>query len=80
MVEDAGRGYRGAVVSRKPVEIVERQMIRSLALTGAIVVCAGGGGIPVIRSSDGTLVPIEGVIDKDLASARLVLDVGGRSC
>ena len=41
-----------------------------------MVVCAGGGGIPVIRSGDGTLVPIEGVIDKDLATARLALDVG----
>ena len=78
MVEDAGRGYRRAVASPNPVEIVERQMIRSLALTGAIVVCAGGGGIPVIRSGDGTLVPIEGVIDKDLASARLALDVGAQ--
>ena len=76
MVEDAGRGYRRVVASPNPVEIVERRMIRTLALSGAVVVCAGGGGIPVIRSGDGTLVPIEGVIDKDLATARLALDVG----
>jgi carbamate kinase len=76
MVEDAGRGSRRVVASPNPVEIVERRMIRTLALSGAIVICAGGGGIPVIRSGDGTLVPTEGVIDKDLASARLALDVG----
>ncbi|HEY7675457.1 MAG TPA: carbamate kinase [Candidatus Methylomirabilis sp.] len=76
MAEDAGRGYRRVVASPNPVEIVERHMIRTLALSGAVVICAGGGGIPVIRSGDGTLVPIEGVIDKDLASARLALDVG----
>ena len=76
MVEDAGRGHRRVVASPNPVQIVERRMIRTLALGGAIVVCAGGGGIPVIQSGDGTLVPIEGVIDKDLASARLALDVG----
>ncbi len=76
MVEDAGRGHRRVVASPTPVEIVERRMIRSLALGGAVVICAGGGGIPVIRSGDGTLVPIEGVIDKDLATARLALDVG----
>lgn len=76
MVEDAGRGYRRVVASPNPVEIVERSMIRHLALDGAVVICAGGGGIPVIRSGDGTLVPIEGVIDKDLATARLALDVG----
>ncbi len=75
MVEDAGRGYRRVVASPNPVEIVEREMIRTLALSGAVVICAGGGGIPVIRSGDGILVPIEGVIDKDLASARLALDV-----
>ena len=78
MVEDAGRGHRRVVASPDPVEIVERHMIRTLALSGAIVICAGGGGIPVIRSGDGTLVPIEGVIDKDLASARLALDVGAQ--
>lgn len=76
MAEDAGRGHRRVVASPNPVEIVERHMIHTLALSGAIVICAGGGGIPVIRSGDGTLVPIEGVIDKDLASARLSLDVG----
>ncbi len=76
MLEDAGRGYRRVVASPNPMEIVERRMIRNLALSGAVVICAGGGGIPVIRSGDGTLVPIEGVIDKDLATARLALDVG----
>jgi carbamate kinase len=76
LVEDARGGYRRVVASPTPLEIVERATIRSLAQSGAIVICCGGGGIPVIRSGDGTLVPIEGVIDKDLAAAQLALDIG----
>jgi carbamate kinase len=76
MVEDARGGFRRVVASPKPQEIVEASMIRSLAESGAVVICCGGGGIPVIRSGDGTLVPIEGVIDKDLAAAQLALGVG----
>ena len=76
MVEDTRGGYRRVVASPKPLQIVECATIRSLAQSGAIVICCGGGGIPVIRSGDGTLVPIEGVIDKDLAAAQLALEVG----
>lgn len=76
MIEDAGRGYRRVVASPEPMEIVERSLIRQLALGGAIVIAAGGGGIPVVRSGDGTLIGIEGVIDKDRASVQLALDAG----
>jgi len=41
-----------------------------------LVVCNGGGGIPVVRHRDGTLHGVEAVIDKDLAAARLALDLG----
>jgi carbamate kinase len=71
VVEDAGRGWRRTVASPRPVEIVELETIRTLTASGSIVVAAGGGGIPVTRSGDGSLVGVEAVIDKDLASALL---------
>lgn len=69
------KGYRRVVVSPKPVTIVEKREIRSLIDTGVIVICCGGGGIPVVRSGrrfDG----VDAVIDKDLASACLAQEVG----
>jgi carbamate kinase len=63
------------VVSPRPVSIVEKEEIRVLIRQGFIVICCGGGGIPVIRRGrafDG----VDAVIDKDLASARLANEVG----
>ncbi|MCU0261955.1 MAG: carbamate kinase [Ilumatobacteraceae bacterium] len=71
VVEDAGRGWRRTVASPAPHEIVELDTIRALSQQGAVVVAAGGGGIPVVRDADGGLVGVEAVVDKDLASALL---------
>ena len=71
VAEDAGRGWRRTVASPWPKEIVELETIRSLSERDAVVVAAGGGGIPVVRQPDGSLVGVEAVIDKDLASALL---------
>jgi len=71
VVEDSGRGYRRVVPSPRPLEIVEIEAIRKLVGEGAIVIAAGGGGIPVSRQWDGTLHGIEAVIDKDLAGSLL---------
>ncbi|MFZ0706923.1 MAG: carbamate kinase [Candidatus Korobacteraceae bacterium] len=70
IVEDAARGYRRVVPSPEPLEIVELDLIRDLVEDGALVVCTGGGGIPVLRD-DGALRGVEAVIDKDRASAVL---------
>ncbi len=67
---DAGRGWRAVVASPRPHEIIEFEHIRTLAERGALVIAAGGGGIPVVRR-DGRLEGVEGVIDKDRASAVL---------
>jgi carbamate kinase len=76
MREDAGRGWRRVVPSPDPKEIVEEQAIRTLLATGAIVVAVGGGGVPVVRQADGSLVGVEAVIDKDLATALLAANIG----
>ncbi|MHB8361771.1 MAG: amino acid kinase family protein, partial [Thermoplasmataceae archaeon] len=57
-----------------PIEIVERNAIVSLLRSGFLPICTGGGGIPVI-SKDKTLVGVEAVIDKDLASSVLATSV-----
>jgi carbamate kinase len=71
MKEDSGRGYRRVVASPKPLHIVETQLIRQMAKKGHLVIAAGGGGVPVIQSGDGTLHGVEAVVDKDWASAIL---------
>jgi carbamate kinase len=69
------KGYRRVVVSPKPVTIVEKREIRTLIDSGFIVICCGGGGIPVVRAGR-TFDGVDAVIDKDLASARLAEEVG----
>ena len=70
MKEDAGRGYRRVVPSPLPVDIIEKDAIKSLMKAGQVVICAGGGGIPVIKDND-KLEGVAAVIDKDYASSKL---------
>ena len=70
MVEDAGRGYRRVVPSPKPVDVIEKDVVRALLAQDMIVITVGGGGIPVVRR-DNRLVGVSAVIDKDFASAKL---------
>ena len=72
--EDSGRGWRKVVPSPLPVEIFEKSAIGTLIREGAVVIAAGGGGIPVIQKGN-TLHGIEAVIDKDLASSKLARDI-----
>jgi len=75
MKKDSNRGYRRVVASPMPKEIVEKKTIKTLVENGVVVIAAGGGGIPVCYNEDGTLQGIEGVIDKDRASAVLARDI-----
>lgn len=69
------KGYRRVVVSPKPITIVEKREISKLIESEFIVICCGGGGIPVIR--EGRMFSgVDAVIDKDLASAKLAEEVG----
>ena len=70
MKEDAGRGYRRVVPSPLPIDIIEKESIKALLDNGLVVICAGGGGIPVIKQ-DNKLEGVAAVIDKDYASAKL---------
>ncbi len=76
VVEDAGRGWRRVVSSPRPVEIVEIEAVRQAVDMGWVVVACGGGGIPVVRDADGTLRGVSAVIDKDIASSLLAVDLG----
>jgi len=74
MKEDAGRGWRRVVPSPIPLDIVEKNVIKTLVEKDMIVIAAGGGGIPVIQEN-GTLKGVEAVIDKDRASALLAKEI-----
>jgi carbamate kinase len=78
LVEDAHRGYRRVVPSPAPTAIVQLDTIRRLVDDGVVVICCGGGGIPVTRDDDGHIVGVEGVVDKDRASALLAVALGAR--
>ena len=71
-----GDEWRRIVPSPLPQRVFEIRPIRWLLDKGAIVICAGGGGIPTMYEDDGTLVGVEVVIDKDRASALLAHELG----
>ena len=71
-----GPYFRRVVASPHPTTIVELAAIERLVASGAVVVCAGGGGIPVARN--GSLRGVEAVVDKDLTAALLAEDLGAQ--
>jgi carbamate kinase len=75
VLEDAGRGWRRVVASPQPMRIVELDVIKNLLDAGVVTIAVGGGGIPVVSNADGDLEGIAAVIDKDLASALLAVQV-----
>lgn len=71
-----GDKWRRVVPSPQPVEIPDVRVLKLLLNQNVIVICTGGGGIPVLRGKDGSLTGIEAVIDKDAASALLAQELG----
>ncbi|HQI82663.1 MAG TPA: carbamate kinase [Deltaproteobacteria bacterium] len=69
------KGFRRVVASPEPVAIVEKSEILRLIEMDFVVICCGGGGIPVVREGR-SFAGVDAVIDKDLASARLACEVG----
>jgi carbamate kinase len=74
-----GDGFRRLVASPEPRRILEIAAVRILMGAGVIVVCAGGGGVPVVVAPDGACYGVEAVVDKDLTAALLAteLEAGG---
>lgn len=64
-------GWRRVVPSPVPVDFQNARIVEQMARSGTIVITGGGGGIPVYHDEAGMLQPLEGVIDKDLASAMI---------
>jgi carbamate kinase len=73
MVTEASGGHRRVVPSPLPLRIVGLEAIEVLLDAGHTVICAGGGGIPVARNTDGDMTGVEAVIDKDRTAALLAL-------
>ena len=68
--------WRRVVPSPQPQRIVERESIRQLLAFGAVVVCGGGGGAPVVEDPTGRLTGVEAVVDKDFTAAQIAVAVG----
>jgi carbamate kinase len=75
MVEDAGRGWRKVVPSPQPKRILDIEVIRRLVEAGAVVIAAGGGGIPVYQDVGGYFRGVEAVIDKDYTTSLLAQEL-----
>ncbi|MFZ5673208.1 MAG: carbamate kinase [Pseudomonadota bacterium] len=74
-----GNKFRRLVASPLPKRIFQIEVIRLLVAHAVTVICAGGGGIPVITQTDGSYTGIEAVIDKDRASALLADEIGAQA-
>ncbi|QFG19975.1 carbamate kinase [Actinomadura sp. WMMB 499] len=66
-----GEHWRRVVPSPRPQRVIETRLIRELVRLGTVVVCAGGGGVPVFRNDVGRLEGLEAVVDKDLTASVL---------
>jgi len=75
MVEDAGRGWRKVVPSPRPTRILDGGAVKRLVQNGAVVVAAGGGGIPVYQDVGGYFRGVEAVIDKDYTASLLAQEL-----
>lgn len=75
MADDAGRGHRRIVPSPVPQRVIQSKMIRSLVYAGNVVLALGGGGVPMTKGAHGEYMGVEAVIDKDLSSAMLAVDI-----
>jgi carbamate kinase len=78
IVEESGYGFRRAVPSPPPIEILEIEGIKQLIESGTIVITAGGGGIPVIINNQGVLEGVEAVVDTDQVASMLAYQLGAK--
>lgn len=79
IIEDSGRGYRRVVPSPVPLDVVEKNVIKKLIDEDVIVIAAGGGGMPVYIDENGNYEGIDGVVDKDFATAVLAEKINAKT-
>jgi carbamate kinase len=77
-VASDGPAWRRVVPSPRPVRIVEEEILGRLVEAGVVVICGGGGGVPVVEQTDGTYSGVQGVVDKDLTAATLAIALGAQ--
>jgi carbamate kinase len=75
-VKNGVHAFRRVVPSPKPLRIMNSDVVKALVEQGIIVIASGGGGIPVYTDENGTIHPVEAVIDKDSASSLLASTIG----
>ena len=75
-IVEFGRGWRRVVPSPNPLRLFQLEAVQLLLEAGHIVICGGGGGVPVVRDVQGDMHGIEGVVDKDLSAALLAEGIG----
>jgi carbamate kinase len=73
-----GPAWRRVVPSPAPVRLVEEPIVRQLLDAGVIVICGGGGGVPVLRQADGAYIGVQGVVDKDRTAAMIAIAMGAQ--
>lgn len=71
-----GDRWRQVVSSPEPLRVVEQDTIRTLVDLGVVVVCGGGGGVPVTEDRIGRLTGVDAVVDKDMTAALLAIALG----
>jgi len=74
-IAEDGEAFRRVVASPEPLRIVELAAIRILIDHGVLVICGGGGGVPVVAAPDGASYGVEAVVDKDLTAALLAQEI-----
>jgi carbamate kinase len=74
-----GEGYRRVVPSPKPLRVLEIDALRLLLEAGTVVICAGGGGIPVIFDPFGRVHGVDAVVDKDYSTALVAEAIGAEA-
>jgi carbamate kinase len=70
-----GRGYRRAVPALKPKHVIEAKTITNLLAANTLVICAGGGGVPVYHDGQGNLIGADAVIDKAHTTSLLATEI-----